>query len=103
MAAEVIPFPERPSREELEARVHTLSRDTRNINFESPHFQQRLQERGIVMRQVLDVLRNGEAIHGPTKDVWGDWRIKMRRMSAGRRVQVVVAVRPTELVAITVI
>lgn len=55
------------------------------------------------MRQVLDVLRNGEAIHGPTKDVWGDWRIKMRRMSAGRRVQVVVAVRPTELVAITVI
>ncbi|WP_029030320.1 DUF4258 domain-containing protein [Salinarimonas rosea] len=103
MTAEVIPFPERPSRQELEARVRALAQNTGNINFEAPHFQERLQERGILMRQVLDVLRNGEAIHGPTKDQWGDWRIKMRRLTAGRRVQVVVAVRETELIAITVI
>jgi hypothetical protein len=55
------------------------------------------------MRQVLDVLRLGEAVSEPKLDDYGDWRIKLRRFVAGRRVQVVVAVQATRLVVVTAI
>jgi hypothetical protein len=48
-------------------------------------------------------LRKGEGISGPTKDQYGDWRIKVRRYVAGRRVQVVVAVKEKEFTVVTVI
>jgi Domain of unknown function (DUF4258) len=59
--------------------------------------------RKISMRQVLDTLRQGSVIDGPDKDEWGDWRVKLQRRVAGRRVQIVVAVKETHLVLITAI
>ena len=55
------------------------------------------------MRQVLEVLREGIGVDGPTLDEYGDFRIKLRRKVAGRRIQVVVAVKETHFVAVTVI
>jgi len=55
------------------------------------------------MRQMLEVIQNGEVIDGPRLDKFGDWRIKLSRKVAGRRVQVVVAVMETYFVAVTVI
>ena len=55
------------------------------------------------MRQVLEVLRKGNGLDGPTPDEHGDYRIKLKRKVAGRRVQVVVAVKETHFVAVTVI
>lgn len=103
MRLNVVELHPKPSREALEKKVHELALDTANIDFEQPHFRERLSQRSHTMRQVLDVLRFGEAIAGPTLDKYGDWRIKLRRFVAGRRVQVVVAVQAARLVVITTI
>ncbi len=55
------------------------------------------------MRHALEALREGTIIDGPKKDKWGDWRIKVSRLVAGRRVQVVVAYKGDHFVAITII
>jgi hypothetical protein len=55
------------------------------------------------MRQVLEALRHGSVIDGPTKDEWGDWRVKLQRRVAGRRVQIVVAMKERHLDVVTVI
>lgn len=103
--SKVVPFPKKakpdPTEEELKTKVWGLSKDSENVVFDKPHFQQRLAERGITMRQVLEVLRHGEVIHGPTKDKFKDWRIKLCRKVAGRRIKVVVAVKDDHIVVIT--
>lgn len=106
MAGRVVPFPSptnKPALEELVARVKTLAADSANIHWEHPHVQKRMESRNISMRQALEVLRIGRAISGPEMDDYGDWRIKLSRKVAGRRVQVVVAVKATHLVVVTVI
>ena len=108
MAAEIVPIGQPkpkppPTLSELVQRVHELAKDSDNIGFLSPHAQMRMQQRGITMRLVLETLRKGEGISGPTKDQYGDWRIKLRRHVAGRRVQVVVAVMEKEFSVVTVI
>ena len=95
--------PSAPSRDELVKRVRVLAADTSNLRFDHPHFQMRLAERGITMRQVLTVLRQGSAISGPALDDHGDWRIKLKKKAAGRRVQVFVAVKEDHLVVVTTI
>jgi hypothetical protein len=106
--AEIISFRSKtasqPTTSELVAKVRQLKSDnSENMHWEHPHFQQRLQERKISMRQVLDVIENGEPMGTPKQDKWGDWRIKLSRKTAGRRVQVVIAVKQTHFVIITVI
>jgi hypothetical protein len=73
------------------------------MRFDEPHFQQQLVERGLNMRQVLETVRKGCPVGTPTLDQWGDWRIKLRRKVAGRRVQVVVALKADHFVAVTAI
>jgi len=97
MAATVIPFkqqplPKSPTAEQLRKRVQGIAQDTSKLLFDNPHLKMRMAERQINMRMVLEVLRKGTVVSGPTKDKYGDWRIKMRRLVAGRRVAVVVAV-----------
>lgn len=96
-------YKERPSADELTQRAHELAMDSENIRFDAPHAQQRMGERKITIRQILEVLRNGICVSGPTDDQYGDWRIKLQRKVAGKRVQVVVAVKKTHLEVITVI
>jgi hypothetical protein len=88
--------------EDVERHVHQLA-IAGKLEFAHPHFQTRLQERGVSIRQVLETLRHGSLVDGPKKDNWGDWRVKMQRRVAGRRVQVVVAVKPDILDLVTVI
>ncbi len=77
--------------------------DRSEVDFEQPHFRDRLRERDITMRQVLSTLRKGEIIDGPKKDVHGDVRVKMRRYVAGRTIQVVVALNVRKCTVVTVI
>ena len=72
-----------------------------NIRMEIPHFQDRMVERGIDMRSVLEVLRKGRSVGPPELDQNGDWRVRMRRKAAGRRVNVVVAVHDDHVDCIT--
>lgn len=103
MTASIIPFPAKPSAAFLLARVRRAAVDSGNIDFDHPHFQARMLKRKLNMRHVLECLRNGEVNHGPSLDQYGDWRIRLLRYVAGRRVQLVVAVKPHRIVAVTVI
>lgn len=78
-----------------------LDRD--EIDFEQPHIRERLRERDITMRQVLSTVQKGEITDGPNKDVHGDFRIKMRRYVAGRKVQVILALNVGKCTVVTVI
>lgn len=89
--------------EELVKKAHELSKRSENVYWDSPHVQQRMRERKVSNRQIFDVLRAGKGIDGPTLDKYGDWRIKMKRFSAGRVVQVVVVVKEDHLEIVTVI
>lgn len=99
------PQPKNPpeSLEELVKRTHELAKNSENVSWDCPHAQQRMSERGVTVRQILDVLRQGKGIDGPTLDQYGDWRIKLKRFSCGRNVQVVVVVRNDFLEVVTVI
>lgn len=93
-----------PTRKELVDRVRELAvpGDTSKINFRITHLQERMRQRGVTMRQILETLRHGECVSGPKLDDHGDWRIKLSAMVAGRRIQVWVAVRPRRVAVITV-
>ena len=105
--SELIAFPslELPpkSLEELAKEVHELAKDSENVWIDCPHVKERMQERNVTTRQIFDVLRNGKGISGPTLDKYGDWRIKLKRYSAGRTVQVVVVLKKDHVEVITVI
>lgn len=101
--AKLVPFkPAGPTRDELHRKLRELAADTGRIDLVQPHFRDRLRQRGITIRQVLDVLREGEAAGGPKLDDYGDWRIKVERLSAGRKVRVWVVVQADRAVVVTV-
>ena len=105
MSSPVIPLRKKKHKSppgDLEARVHALSAaDSLNVRMSEPHFKDRMLERGVDMRSVLEVLRTGTSVGSPELDDYGDWRIKMRRKVAGRRVDVVVAVCANHVECIT--
>jgi len=101
--SELIPFPEPDSLDELVEKTHKLAEDSANVSWGSPHVQQRMRERNVSIRQIFDVLRHGKGIDGPTLDKYGDWRIKLKRFTAGRVVQVVAVVKSDHLEIVTVI
>ena len=77
--------------------------DRSEVDFDQPHFRERLEERDITMRQVLSTLRKGEITDGPKSDVHGDFRVRLRRYAAGRKIQVVVALNVNKCTVVTVI
>ena len=104
MTAKVVALPARlaiPTADQLVTRVRRMAHQPNGMRFDHPHFQQRLTARKLNMRQVLETVTNGCPVGNPTLDQWGDWRIKLRRKVAGRRVQVVVAVKGDHFVAVT--
>jgi hypothetical protein len=102
---ESFPAPENSadSLEVLVEKTHELSKNSENVFWDNPHVQLRMRERKVTIRQIFDVLRKGKGIDGPTLDKYGDWRIKLKRYSAGRVVQVVVVVKKDHLEIVTVI
>lgn len=91
MKAEVIPFPRRWPRKEILALIREISLKTNNIKW-SEHAGERMAEREIGTRQVLDVMRNGRLRKEPALDEFGDWRIAVgKRSAAGQVVEVALA------------
>ncbi|MGH6847287.1 MAG: DUF4258 domain-containing protein [Methylocella sp.] len=97
--------PATPTVGQLTSRIRQMAEpgQVERMRFDHPHFQQRLAERGVNMRHVLETVRKGNATEPPTIDQYGEWRIKLRRKVAGRRVQVVVAVKEDHFVVVTAI
>src|SRR5260221_13421231 len=104
---ELIPLPKpkvpEGTLEELVEKTHQLAKMSENVYLDNPHVQLRMNERKVTIRQIFDVLRHGKGIDGPTLDKYGDRRIKLKRFSAGRIVQVVVVVQKDHLEVVTVI
>jgi hypothetical protein len=100
-----LPLPGAPTADQLVIRIRQMAEPGQmgGMRFDHPHFRERLVERGLNMRQVLETVRMGCATGAPTLDPWGDWRIKLRRAVGGRKVQVVVAVKNDHFVLVTVI
>ena len=103
----IIKFPNQEpcpySLEDLAERVRELSKDSSNVFFLCQHAKDRKKSRNITIRQILDVLRNGEGVSGPTIDKYGHWRIKLKRYTSGRTVQVVVVFKNDHIEVVTVI
>jgi hypothetical protein len=91
------------SLDELVKKANELAKNSENVWIDCPHVKQRMLQRNVTTRQIFDVLRNGKGLSGPTLDKYGDWRIKLKRYSAGRVVQVVVVVKESQLEVVTVI
>jgi Domain of unknown function (DUF4258) len=95
--------PVTPTADQLVARIRAMCLTHGGMRFDHPHVQRRLTERTLNMRQVLETVRKGSPTGSPELDQWGDWRIKLRRTAAGRKVQVIVAVKTDHFVVVTVI
>lgn len=95
------PLP-KPSLRELVLRVRELAQDSDNMGLPHPHLKLRMRQRNKSMRDILETLKKGEGVAEPKLDQHGDWRIKLRRCVAGKRTQVVIAVRETDFTVITV-
>ncbi len=91
------------SLEELVKKANELAKNSENVWIDCPHVKERMHERNVTTRQIFDVLRYGKGVNGPTLDKHGDWRIKLKRYSAGRVVQVVIVVKKSHVEVITVI
>ena len=100
--ADVVPFPSQPSAASLVERVRATLAESA-IEFDHPHLKQRMSERDLQMRHILECLRSGDVVDGPKLDEHSDWRIKLRRYVTGRKVQVVVAVKKRRVVVVTAI
>lgn len=91
------------SLEELVKQAHELAKKSENVYLDHPHAKERMMERQISIQQVFDVLRQGKGVDGPILDLYGCWRIKLERFTAGKTIQVVVVVKEKHLEVITVI
>ena len=108
MGAKVIPFQlvrqePTPKLRELTDRVHQLAKENPDCINYSLHLQDRMRQRGKTMRDILETLKKGEGVKGLGVDEYGDFRIKLKRCVAGKRIQIVVAVRDKDLSVVTVI
>jgi hypothetical protein len=65
MSAKIIRFRSGLTAKFLEQRVKELAADSGNIRFRSFHVKERMEERNLNMRQVLECIRNGSYVGEP--------------------------------------
>ncbi len=83
--AKVIPFP--TGKRWVVERVHAIAKHTDQIQW-TKHVRERMGERDITPRQVLETLRQGRGIGVPQREE-GEWKITLRKNHAGRWIRVV--------------
>ena len=95
----IIPFPK--VGRWVVKRVHAIAGDTDKIRW-TKHARERIREREITSRQVLEVLRRGRGV-GPAQREEGEWKIILEKPQAGREIRVVVTMEGhDELTVVTV-
>ncbi len=99
--SKIIPFPKKEMSPSLE-KVRRLAKSKHGIDL-SDHARERMKERDVSQRQIMEVLQKGDKEKEPVKDEHGAWRLKLKRRVAGRTTQVIVAIYENKLIVITVI
>ncbi|MGN6480281.1 DUF4258 domain-containing protein [Luteibacter sp.] len=84
-------LPKTLTRDEAAALVLGILDDGGKIIW-SEHAEQRMDERDVTVRQVIQVLRRGNVTAAPVFTVDRDWKITMEAITAGDNLRVVVAV-----------
>lgn len=85
-----------------QAQIRALALDTESIIL-TDHAQQRMEQRGIVMRDLLRILRTGYVDEAPVELRAGDWQCKMTQKIGGREAgAVTIIVQAQQLVIRTV-
>jgi hypothetical protein len=79
--------PLKPSEQTVKQWLKEAARGERRLLF-SPHAEQRMRERKIGRRQVLETLGHGAISEPLHQDVHGDWRCNVSWQHAGLRVTV---------------
>jgi hypothetical protein len=70
--------PDRLSQADAIRLVRELAADSKNVGL-SKHCRERMQERDITLRQILDCLLKGTISDGPTMDIYGNWKMDIYR------------------------
>ena len=83
--AKVIPFP--TGSQWVVERVHAVAEHTDQILL-TDHARERMRERDITSRQVLETLRHGKRVGLPQREE-GEWKISLKKNHAGRWIHVV--------------
>jgi hypothetical protein len=78
-------------------RIRELAAKDSNVRF-TYHARSRMDERGILIRQVMTVLRMGVVAEGPSLNIRGNWQCTLRRLAAGVEVYVAVALEDGVLI-----
>lgn len=85
-----------------QAQIRALALDTGSIIL-TDHAQERMEQRGIVMRDLLRILRTGYVDEAPVELREGDWQCKMTQQIGGREAgAVTIIVQAQQLVIRTV-
>lgn len=95
IAAKVEPFPMTP--EAMLRRIRELAAVDTNVRF-TARARRRMVERGILIRQVVTVLRHGVIVEGPALNIRGNWQCTLRRVAAGEEIHVAVAIEDGVLI-----
>lgn len=77
--------------------IRELAAVDANVKFTN-HARRRMEERGILIRQVMNVLRMGVVVEGPARNIRGNWQCTLRRFAAGTEVHVAVAIEDGVLI-----
>ncbi len=90
------------SRQKALSLVRELARDSGNVIF-LPHASQRMRQRHVTAKMVLECLLRGVIVEGPVLSLKGTWELAMQRMASGERLRVAFAIDlPSRLIIITV-
>ena len=85
------------------AKARELSMDSKNVHLTN-HAKQRMEERKINLKQVLNCLENGIVHDFPYKNVHGNWQFDINYKTAGNAIKVGVAIDwPNDLIILTAI
>lgn len=86
-----------------EQRIHDIAKETSQVAL-TTHAKDRMAEREISVREIYEILRNGQVEESPTETTRGEWKCKITLKLRGRRkAGVVVALPPkTKVIVITV-
>jgi len=82
-----------------------IAADDSSLVFLTVHAQKRMRERNITLTEILRILRSGRIIDGPAENlIKGNWECTVNGFSAGKNLQVSVAIERDEknIIVVTV-
>lgn len=75
------------SNEMLRRKIAKIAADSSRVVI-TQHAKQRMRQRKVLLRQVLDVLHGGKIVEPAHQNTHGDWCCTLEKLTAGDRVKV---------------